>query len=80
MYWLEIFNHEGLSSRLENLEEGQLQPLFCLFLSTELGWQYGIMESEHVLGGCLLAASDPQNGHILSLESPDSDVSAPLPQ
>ncbi|APP77401.1 hypothetical protein VDR03_13875 [Xanthomonas campestris pv. campestris] len=78
MYWLEVFNHDGLFRRIENLGDEQLQPLTCLFLSTELAWQYGHMGDEHILGGCLLRSKEAHNEHILALELQDSGSSATL--
>ncbi|MEA0721976.1 hypothetical protein, partial [Xanthomonas campestris] len=62
---------------LSELDE-QLQPLTCLFLSTELAWQYGHMGDEHILGGCLLRSKEAHNEHILALELQDSGSSATL--
>lgn len=78
MYWLEVFNHDELFRRLENLNTEQLQSLTCLFLSTELAWQYGRMSDEHILGGCLLKSREIDDGHILALDHLDPGSASTL--
>ncbi|MDH4910091.1 hypothetical protein ACWA5G_16380 [Xanthomonas axonopodis pv. ricini] len=78
MYWLEVFNHDELFRRIENLDTEQLQSLTCLFLSTELAWQYGQMSDDHILGGCLLRSREIDDAHILTLDHPDSVAASTL--
>lgn len=78
MYWLEVFNRDELFRRIENLSDEQLQSLTCLFLSTELAWQYGHMGDGHILGGCLLRSRETHDEHILALDIPDSGLAPSL--